>query len=238
MRERERGDGAKIEKFFRATIPRLLFAVGCCKIWQNVVGWNESLSLFMQTVSLPIGKNDEIWNFFCIYLPNYLPACLSLKMYSQVGMRFFWRNYFFDILVSLDSVKVSYRTRTTKWLWTIGIEKRKREIKTKNEIFILDDDNVVVELRHLPKDFFVNWMLSGHFVLGQNIGGFIRHEFVWPQTLAVFPLGSQVFAPTEWGLRLDRMLDHRAGPTNGMIGGDNSQTRLPWGVQMKQLTWL
>ena len=37
-RERERGDGAKIEKFFRATIPRLLFAVGCCKIWQNVVG--------------------------------------------------------------------------------------------------------------------------------------------------------------------------------------------------------
>ena len=43
----------------------------------------------------------------------------------------------------------------------------------------------------------------------------------------VFPLGSQVFAPTEWGLRLDRMLDHRAGPTNGMIGGDNSQTRLP-----------
>ena len=38
MRERERGDGAKIEKFFRATIPRLLFAVGCCKIWQNVVG--------------------------------------------------------------------------------------------------------------------------------------------------------------------------------------------------------
>ena len=36
--ERETGDGAKIEKFFRATIPRLLFAVGCCKIWQNVVG--------------------------------------------------------------------------------------------------------------------------------------------------------------------------------------------------------
>ena len=35
---------------------------------------------------------------------------------------------------------------------------------------------------------------------------------------------------------LDRMLHHRADPTNAMIGGDNSQTRSPWGVQVKQLT--
>ena len=28
---------------------------------------------------------------------------------------------------------------------------------------------------------------------------------------------------------LDRMLHHRADPTNAMIGGDNSQTRSPWG---------
>ena len=35
---------------------------------------------------------------------------------------------------------------------------------------------------------------------------------------------------------LDRMLHHRADPTNEMIIGDNSQTRSPWGVQVKQLT--
>ena len=35
---------------------------------------------------------------------------------------------------------------------------------------------------------------------------------------------------------LDRMLHHRADPTNAMTGGDNSQTRSPLGVQVKWLT--
>ena len=35
---------------------------------------------------------------------------------------------------------------------------------------------------------------------------------------------------------LEGMLHHRADPTNAMIGCDNSQTRSPWGVQVKQLT--
>ena len=35
---------------------------------------------------------------------------------------------------------------------------------------------------------------------------------------------------------LDRMLHNRADPTNAMIGCDNSQTRSPWGAQVKRLT--
>ena len=35
---------------------------------------------------------------------------------------------------------------------------------------------------------------------------------------------------------LDRMLNHRADPTNAMIGCDNSKSRSLWGVEVKQLT--
>ena len=33
---------------------------------------------------------------------------------------------------------------------------------------------------------------------------------------------------------LDRILHHRADPTNAMIGGDNSQTRSTWGEATDQ----
>ena len=56
----------------------------------------------------------------------------------------------------------------------------------------------------------------------------------------VFPPGTPVLATTVKGVKafgwLDSMLHHRADPTNAMIGGDNSQTRSPWAVQVKQLT--
>ena len=32
---------------------------------------------------------------------------------------------------------------------------------------------------------------------------------------------------------IDKMLRHGADPTNAMSGDDNSQTRSPWGVQVK-----
>ena len=55
---------------------------------------------------------------------------------------------------------------------------------------------------------------------------------VFPPGTLVFPPGTPVFATAKSFVLLDRMLHHRADPSNTMIGCDNSQTRSQWGVQV------
>ena len=46
------------------------------------------------------------------------------------------------------------------------------------------------------------------------------------------------FLPLLYGVKafvwLGRMMHHMEDPSNAMIGGDNSQTRSPWGEQVKE----
>ena len=73
--------------------------------------------------------------------------------------------------------------------------------------------------RQIPARQFITFICYKHLLFSNRYSSFWQccagaKAFVWP----------------------DRMLHHRADPTNAMIGGDNSQTRSPWGVQVKQLT--
>ena len=71
------------------------------------------------------------------------------------------------------------------------------------------------------------------------------HVAYWPRYVGtfvgfsevVFAPGTLVFATAVQAfVWLDWMLHHRVDPTNAIIGGDNSQTRSPWGLQVKRLT--
>ena len=65
------------------------------------------------------------------------------------------------------------------------------------------------------------------------IQSFFKPQYSGGFSAVVFPLGTPVFATAVW---LDWMLHHMADPYIVVIGGDNSQTRSPWGVQVKQMT--